>query len=149
MPIQQEYGTDSASPRAGSLLGLHTQRWSKAAAVTLRKCSPHPPHHQHILPAGQAQRYQPADTFLLLPAAITTFPLGTFKEFSCALLSHSAGLPYPWCESQCNYQWEIRYLLPADCPSTGTEPCRASKLTLWLFLSLATDHHDQYPMCTG
>lgn len=86
----------------GPFLGSHTQRWSKAAAVTLRKCSPHPPHNQHILPAGQAQTYQPADTFLLLPAVITTFPLGTFKEFSFALLSHSAGLPYPWCESQCN-----------------------------------------------
>lgn len=83
-------------------LGPHIQRGSKVAAVTLQKCSPHPPHHQHILPVRQAQRFQPADTFLLLPAAGTTLPLGTRKEFSCALLSHSAGLSYPWCEPQCN-----------------------------------------------
>lgn len=78
----------------GPFLGPNPQRWSRAAAVTLRKCSPHPPHQHHI-PVGQAQRYQPADTFLLLPAAVTTLPLGTLKAFSCALLSHSIGLSYP------------------------------------------------------
>lgn len=51
----------------GPFLGPHTERWSKAAAVTPRKCSPHPPHQQHTLPVGQAQRHQPADRHL--PAA--------------------------------------------------------------------------------
>lgn len=36
----------------GRFSGSHTQRWSKAAAVTLRRCSPHPPRHQCILPVG-------------------------------------------------------------------------------------------------
>lgn len=51
---------------------------------------------------AQAYRYQTADAFLSLPAAVATLLSGTRKDFSCALLSHSIGLPYPGCGPQSN-----------------------------------------------
>lgn len=49
-----------------------------------------------FLPAGQAQRYQPADTFLLLPAAVTTLPFWAHFRSSTVPCWHTAhGCPTP------------------------------------------------------
>lgn len=101
--IQQEYGTDPASPRAGSLLGLPHTEVEQGCCCHPQEVQPSP-STPPVYPPCRASTEVPAcrHTFLLLPAAVATLPLGTFKEFGCALLSHSVGLPYPWCEPQCN-----------------------------------------------
>lgn len=144
--FQQEYGTDAASPKAGFLLGL--------------------PHTEVVLlsPSGGAA--------LLLHATSMSSPQGRHKSTSlqtpssCSLLQAP---PYLWAHFR-------RSVVPCchtaqGCPTPGVNPnaipmgnktsspswlsqhwnraLQSSKVTLWLFLSLATDHNDQYPMCTG
>lgn len=125
----------------GSFLGPHIQRWSKAAAVTLHITSisslwagTEVPACRH-LPAAPCCRHHPS--------------VGHTEgvQLCPAVTQHRLVLPLVWTPMQ--FPWEIRHPLPADCPSTGTEPCRAAKLILWLFLSLATDRNNWYPMCTG
>lgn len=85
----------------GSFLGSHTQKWSKAAAVTLRKCSPHPPHHQHTLPVGRHR-----GTSLQTPSccSLLQWPPSLWAHLRRSVVPccHSTGLPYPWREPQCN-----------------------------------------------
>lgn len=100
--IQQEYGTDPASPRAGSFLGLPHTEVEQGCCCHPQEMQPSPSTPPAYPPCRAGTQVPAADTFLLLPAAVTTLPLDTFQEFSRALLSHSAGLPYPWCEPQCN-----------------------------------------------
>lgn len=131
--------------------GSQARRWSKAAAITLRRCSPHPPRHQHILPVGAGVIGTRLQTHLpVTPCCSHHSPFRHMEGLRLcpAVAQHRVALPLVWTPKQ--FPWKIRHCPSADHPSIGTDPCRAAEHFTWALpfgsiLSLATDHNVQYP----
>lgn len=127
--IQEEYGTDDASPRTGSLLGFPHTEVEQGCCCHPQEVQP-PPSMPAAYPRCRAGRGTSLQTHPpAAPCCSHQPPFGHIQGLQLCPAVWSCPTPLLW--TPMLFPWEVRHFLTADHPSTGREPCRAAKHFTW------------------